>query len=31
MKKTKTLYQDAAVSVALYRRFLEQKKTTAKK
>ena len=31
MKKTKTLFQSAAVSVALYRRFLEQKKTAPKK
>jgi hypothetical protein len=31
MKKTTTLFQSAAVSVALYRRFLEQKKTAPKK
>jgi hypothetical protein len=31
MKKTTTLFQSAAVSVALYRRFLEQKKTSLKK
>jgi|GEM_PF-4062476 len=31
MKKTTTLYQDAAVSIALYRRFLKQEKTAPKK
>jgi hypothetical protein len=31
MKKTTTLFQSAAVSVALYRRFIEQKKTAPKK
>jgi hypothetical protein len=30
MKKITTLYQNAAVSVALYRRFLEQKKQPRK-
>jgi hypothetical protein len=31
MKKTTTLFQSGAVSVAIYRRFLEQKKTAPKK
>ena len=31
MKKTTTLFQSAAVSIALYRRFLEQKKMAPKK